>query len=154
MSSSVGNEIPASSRVALGGTAALVTGASSGIGAATAIALEQHGARVALVARRRDRLDAVGEGIREQGGVALELEADISDRNQSTGLVQRAVAGFGRLDTLVNNAGIMLLGPALGSPVEEWERMVALNAAASPRVRTGPRRPYPGLTGDVKRTIV
>jgi len=59
------------------------------------------------------------------------LEADISDRNQATGSVQRAVAEFGRLDTLVDNAGIMLLGPALGSPVEEWERMVALNVMGS-----------------------
>ena len=131
MSSSVGDEIPASSGVALGGTAALVTGASSGIGAATAVALAQHGARVALVARRRDRLEEVGERIREQGGVALVLEADISDRNQATGSVQRAVAEFGRLDTLVDNAGIMLLGPALGSPVEDWERMVALNVMGS-----------------------
>jgi NADP-dependent 3-hydroxy acid dehydrogenase YdfG len=131
VSSSVGIEIPASSGVALGGTAALVTGASSGIGAATAVALAQHGARVPLVARRRDRLDEVGERIREQGGVALVLEADISDRNQATGSVQRAVAEFGRLDTLVDNAGIMLLGPALGSPVEEWERMVALNVMGS-----------------------
>jgi NADP-dependent 3-hydroxy acid dehydrogenase YdfG len=131
VSSSVGIEIPASSGVALGGTAALVTGASSGIGAATAVALAQHGARVPLVARRRDRLDEVGERIREQGGVALVLEADISDRNQATGSVQRAVAEFGRLDTLVDNAGIMLLGPALGSPVEDWERMVALNVMGS-----------------------
>ena len=127
MSSSTGSQIPSSSAVALAGTAALVTGASSGIGAATAVALAQHGARVALVARRKDRLDAVGEIIGEQGGVALVLKADISDRNQATAAVERAVAEFGRLDTLVNNAGIMLLGPALGSSIEDWEQMVALN---------------------------
>jgi len=127
VSSSVGNEIPSSSALALAGTAALVTGASSGIGAATAVALGQLGSRVALVARRKDRLDAVRERIRDQGGVALSLEADISDRNQATGAVERAVAEFGRLDTLVNNAGIMLLGSALRSSVEDWERMVALN---------------------------
>lgn len=127
MSSSVDVESPSSSAPALAGTAALVTGASSGIGAATAVALGQRGARVALVARRKDRLDAVRERIREQGGVALALEADISDRDQATGVVERAVAEFGRLDTLVNNAGIMLLGSAVRSAIEDWERMVALN---------------------------
>jgi NADP-dependent 3-hydroxy acid dehydrogenase YdfG len=131
MSSSVSNQIPASQGVSLAGTAALVTGASSGIGAATAIALGQRGARVALVARREDRLASVGDRIREQGGVALELGADISDQDQATSAVQRAVAEFGRLDTLVNNAGIMLLGPALGSSVEDWEQMVALNVMGS-----------------------
>jgi NADP-dependent 3-hydroxy acid dehydrogenase YdfG len=131
VSSSVGIEIPSSSAVALAGTAALVTGASSGIGAATAVALGQQGAQVALVARRQERLDAVAQRIREQGGVALVLEADISDRDQATSAVERAVAQFGRLDTLVNNAGIMLLGPALGSCIEDWERMVALNVMGS-----------------------
>jgi NADP-dependent 3-hydroxy acid dehydrogenase YdfG len=127
VTSSLGNEVPSSSALALAGTVALVTGASSGIGAATAVALGSHGSRVALVARRKDRLDAVGQRIRDQGGVALALEADISDRAQATGAVQRAVAEFGRLDTLVNNAGIMLLGTALRSSIEDWERMVALN---------------------------
>jgi NADP-dependent 3-hydroxy acid dehydrogenase YdfG len=127
VSSRIGNEIPSSSAPALAGTVALVTGASSGIGAATAVALAQQGSRVALVARRKDRLDAVRQRIRDQGGVALALEADITERNQATGAVQRAVAEFGRLDTLVNNAGIMLLGSALRSSIEDWERMVALN---------------------------
>jgi NADP-dependent 3-hydroxy acid dehydrogenase YdfG len=131
VSSSGGIEIPSSSGLALAGTVALVTGASSGIGAATAVALGQQGARVVLVARRKDRLDAVGARIREQGSDALVLEADISDRDQATAAVERAVAEFGRLDTLVNNAGIMLLGPALGSSIEDWERMVSLNVLGS-----------------------
>jgi NADP-dependent 3-hydroxy acid dehydrogenase YdfG len=131
VSSSVGMKTPSSSAVALEGTAALVTGASSGIGAATAVALAQHGARVALVARRKDGLDAVGQSIHEQGGVALVLQADISDRHEATAAVERAVARFGRIDTLVNNAGIMLLGPAVGSSIEDWERMVALNVMGS-----------------------
>jgi NADP-dependent 3-hydroxy acid dehydrogenase YdfG len=115
----------------LGGTAALVTGASSGIGAATAVALARHGAQVALVARRKDRLDALVTSIRDQGGTAVAIEADIADERQATEAVERAVADLGRLDTLVNNAGIMLLGPALDSDLAEWERMIALNVSGS-----------------------
>jgi NADP-dependent 3-hydroxy acid dehydrogenase YdfG len=106
---------------------ALVTGASSEIGAATAAALAGHGAQVALVARRRDRLDDVAARIGEQGGSALALEADITDSRQAGGAVEWTVGELGRLDTLVSNAGIMLLGPALDTPLSEWERMVALN---------------------------
>ena len=123
-------EMPRSAAT-LSGTAALVTGASSGIGAATAVALARHGARVALVARRKERLDAIATAIREQGALALTLVADISDRQQATGSVERAAAELGRLDTLVNNAGIMLLGPALDSSLDDWERMVALNLMGS-----------------------
>jgi len=111
----------------LGSTVTLVTGASSGIGAATATALAAHGAAVALAARRRDRLDTLAAGIREQGGTALVLESDITDERQATDAVERTVAELGRLDTLVNNAGVMLLGPAVGAPLSEWQRMVELN---------------------------
>jgi NADP-dependent 3-hydroxy acid dehydrogenase YdfG len=113
--------------VLLAGTVALVTGASSGIGAATAAALAGHGAQVAIVARRKDRLDDVAARIGEQGGSALALEADITDSRQAGGAVEWTVGELGRLDTLVSNAGIMLLGPALDTPLSEWERMVALN---------------------------
>jgi NADP-dependent 3-hydroxy acid dehydrogenase YdfG len=111
----------------LEGAVALVTGASSGIGAATATALAGCGAHVALVARRRDRLDAVADAIHERGGSALTLESDITDPRQAAGAVDWTVAELGRLDALVNNAGIMLLGPAVEAPLAEWERMVALN---------------------------
>jgi NADP-dependent 3-hydroxy acid dehydrogenase YdfG len=111
----------------LGSTVALVTGASSGIGAATATALAAQGATVALAARRRDRLDTLAADIREQGGTALVLESDITDERQATDAVERTVAELGRLDTLVNNAGVMLLGPAVGAPLSEWQRMVELN---------------------------
>jgi NADP-dependent 3-hydroxy acid dehydrogenase YdfG len=110
----------------LEGTVALVTGASSGIGEATAIALAEEGATVALVARRRDRLEALAERI-GGSGKALVIEADITDQAQAEGAVARAVSELGRLDTLVNNAGVMLLGPIVGAPVEEWQRMVNLN---------------------------
>ena len=111
----------------LKGTVALVTGASSGIGAATAAALAGHGAAVALAARRQDRLETVAAGIRDQGGTALVLEADVTDQQQAAGAVQRTVAELGRLDTLINNAGVMLLGPAVGAPLAEWQQMVELN---------------------------
>jgi NADP-dependent 3-hydroxy acid dehydrogenase YdfG len=119
--------MPESEQTPLTGTVALVTGASSGIGAATAAALARHGAKVALVARRRARLDEVAACIREHDGSALTLESDISDARQAGGAVDWAVAELGRLDTLVNNAGIMLLGPALETPLAEWEQMVGLN---------------------------
>jgi NADP-dependent 3-hydroxy acid dehydrogenase YdfG len=108
-------------------TVALVTGSSSGIGAATARRLAADGAAVALVARRRDRLAELATAIRDQGGTALVLPADISVREQAVAAVEQAVAELGRLDTVVNNAGVMLLGPALDTPISEWERMVALN---------------------------
>src|SRR5215207_10791531 len=111
----------------LTGTAALVTGASSGIGAATARQLADHGAAVALVARRLDRLEALATEIDQAGGTALVVEADITDRTQAEAAVQQVVDRFGHLDILVNNAGVMLLGPVVGAEVEEWERMMAVN---------------------------
>ena len=99
----------------LAGTAALVTGASSGIGAATARRFAEDGASVALVARRRDRLEALAAEIDQAGGTTLVVEADITDRTQAEAAVQQAVERFRRLDILVNNAGLMLLGPVVGA---------------------------------------
>jgi NADP-dependent 3-hydroxy acid dehydrogenase YdfG len=110
----------------LAGTVALVTGASSGIGEATALALAEEGAAVAVVARRLDKLEALAEKI-GGSGQALVIQADVTDPDQARGAVERAVQEFGRLDTLVNNAGVMLLGPIVGAPIEEWQRMVHLN---------------------------
>lgn len=136
----------------LDGTVALVTGASSGIGEATARALAGHGAAVALVARRQDRLEKLAEGIRGKGGTALVVAADITDREQAATAVERAVAGLGRLDTVVNNAGLMLIGPVADAPAGEWERMIDVNVqgllhvtrAALPHLlsaaESGPRR--------------
>ena len=111
----------------LTGTAALVTGASSGIGEATALLLAEQGAAVAIAARRKDRLDVLAGRIRDAGGTALVIEADVTDQAQAAAAVERTVAELGRLDTLVNNAGVMLLGPMESAPVEEWQRMVELN---------------------------
>ena len=106
----------------LDGTVALVTGASSGIGEATARALARAGAKVAVAARRKDRLEALAAEID-----ALVIEADVAEREQAVGAVERTAKELGRLDTVVNNAGVMLLGPAAEAPLEEWERMVAVN---------------------------
>jgi NADP-dependent 3-hydroxy acid dehydrogenase YdfG len=111
----------------LTGTVALVTGASSGIGEATALALAQRGATVALAARRKDRLDALAARIADAGGTALAVEADITAQPEADALVARTVSELGRLDTLVNNAGMMLLGPALDAPLAEWEEMISIN---------------------------
>jgi len=113
----------------LDGTVALVTGASSGIGHATARALASNGAAVALVARRKERLDELAATIEKDGGRALAVEADITEKAQAQGAVEKTVSDLGRLDTVVNNAGVMLLGPAESAPIEEWERMVALNVS-------------------------
>jgi NADP-dependent 3-hydroxy acid dehydrogenase YdfG len=112
---------------ALNGTVCLITGASSGIGEATAVALAELGAAVALVARRRDRLEALATRLSDGGARTHVIEADITDRAQAERAVEETVATLGRLDTLVNNAGLMLLGPAEHAAVEEWERMVDIN---------------------------
>jgi NADP-dependent 3-hydroxy acid dehydrogenase YdfG len=115
------------SELSLRGTVALVTGASSGIGAATAAALAAEGAAVSLVARRRGRLEALAETVRVGGGSAEVFEADVTSRPEAEAAVAATVERLGRLDIVINNAGVMLLGPAVGAPVEEWERMVDLN---------------------------
>jgi NADP-dependent 3-hydroxy acid dehydrogenase YdfG len=111
----------------LSGTTALVTGASSGIGAATARALAAEGAAVALVARRKDRLDTLAAEIGKQGGRAIAMEIDVTREDQARDAVERTARELGRLDVVINNAGVMLLGPIENAPVEEWERMVRLN---------------------------
>src|SRR5215471_2319728 len=111
----------------LDGTVALVTGASSGIGEATAVALAEQGAAVAVAARRKDRLDQLVKRISDGGGKAIAIEADVTSQEQAIATVERTVSELGRLDTLINNAGVMLLGPIVDAPTEEWDRMVALN---------------------------
>ncbi len=108
----------------LDGMVALVTGASSGIGEATAGALAAEGASVALVARRGDRLRALAERI---GDRALVLESDIGVQEEAQGVVERTAGELGRLDILVNNAGVMLLWPIVDALLEEWRRMLDVN---------------------------
>jgi NADP-dependent 3-hydroxy acid dehydrogenase YdfG len=111
----------------LDGTVALVTGASSGIGEATARALAARGAKVAVAARRLERLERLASEIGGEGHTALAIQADVTDREQAVAAVDRTVDELGGLDIVVNNAGVMLLGPIEEAPIEEWERMVDLN---------------------------
>lgn len=111
----------------LSGTVAIVTGASSGIGDSVARRLAEHGAALGAVARRKDRLDALVSTIEDTGGSAIADAADIAERAQAAAAVQAVVDRFGRLDILINNAGLMLLGPIVGADVDEWERMIAVN---------------------------
>jgi NADP-dependent 3-hydroxy acid dehydrogenase YdfG len=106
---------------------ALVTGASSGIGEATALALAAEGAGVALAARRKDRLEALAQKIEGDGGRAFVRETDVTDEGQAAAAVDATVEELGRLDVVINNAGLMLLGPIVGADTAEWARMVELN---------------------------
>jgi NADP-dependent 3-hydroxy acid dehydrogenase YdfG len=105
---------------------ALVTGASSGIGEATARALAAEGAAVALAARRTERVESLARELGGQGR-ALALTTDVTVEREAREAVERTVSELGRLDIVINNAGVMLLGPIEGAPLEEWERMVRLN---------------------------
>jgi clavulanate-9-aldehyde reducatase len=111
----------------LTGRVIAITGASSGIGEATALACAEAGASVALAARRADRIEALAAKIEQAGGRALALPTDVGEEEQARAFVERAHAELGRLDALVNNAGVMLLGPIDGAPTEEWRRMIHVN---------------------------
>src|SRR2546423_6176474 len=112
---------------ALDGKVAAITGASSGIGEATALALADAGAAVALGARREDRLSSLSERIESSGGRALALPVDVSDDESAHSFVSEAHSQLGGLDILVNNAGVMLLGPVEGAPTDQWRTMVHVN---------------------------
>jgi NADP-dependent 3-hydroxy acid dehydrogenase YdfG len=111
----------------LEGQVALITGASSGIGEATALALAERGMRVALAARREDRLADLVARIKQVGGEALPLVVDVTDEAQADEMVRRTHKHWGRLDALVNNAGLMLLGPIAEANTEDWRRMISTN---------------------------
>src|SRR5690348_4695816 len=107
-------------------TVALVTGASSGIGEATAVALAGAGAKVALIARRADRLHALTDRIQSRGGTAAAFVTDVADRAQAETVVQQVVTEFGRLDIVVNNAGLMRIGPAAQADPADWDDMLSV----------------------------
>jgi NADP-dependent 3-hydroxy acid dehydrogenase YdfG len=111
----------------LSGRVALVTGASSGIGEATAVALAEAGAAVAIGARRRDRLDDLAARLGEAGARVLTLDLDVTDEGACRDAVDRTRSELGGLDVLVNNAGLMLLGTIVGADTEDWRRMLDTN---------------------------
>nr|WP_248297376.1 SDR family NAD(P)-dependent oxidoreductase [Streptomyces sp. S1D4-11] len=104
-----------------------MTGASSGNGEATARSLVTDGAAVAVLGRRRERLQELAEKVRAESGTAFVVVADITDQQQAAAAVESVVAEFGRQDTVVNNVGFMGVGQAVDSPLEEWERMLEVN---------------------------
>jgi NADP-dependent 3-hydroxy acid dehydrogenase YdfG len=119
-----------SSQGPIAGKVALITGASSGIGEATASALAAAGAKVAIAARRADRLEALASSIRKAGGAALPIPADVTSSGDIGRMVERTVAEWGRLDILLNNAGQMLLAPLAEARGEDLRHMVELNLIA------------------------
>jgi len=129
----------------LDGRRILITGASAGIGEATAEAIVAAGGAVALGARRKDRLDDLAARLEGDGGTAVAIEADIGDETQANELVAKAADELGGLDGLVNNAGVMLLGLIQGADTDEWRRMIDVNLlgllycthAAVPIIRDG-----------------
>jgi NADP-dependent 3-hydroxy acid dehydrogenase YdfG len=108
----------------LSGQVVAVTGASSGIGEAVARLCAGAGAKVSLAARREERITALAD---ELGDGAIAIATDVGEEDQARAFVERTHAEFGRLDALINNAGVMLLGPIEDAPTEEWRRMVHVN---------------------------
>lgn len=104
-----------------------VTGASSGIGEAIAVACAREGAAVALAARRIDRIEGLAERIVADGGRAIAVQTDVGEEEQARAFVRRARSELGSLDVLVNNAGAMLVGPIENASTEEWRRMIDAN---------------------------
>jgi NADP-dependent 3-hydroxy acid dehydrogenase YdfG len=104
-----------------------ITGASSGIGEATALACAQAGAKVALGARRADRIEELAARINGDGGQAVAIETDVTDEAGARAFVEGAREQLGGLHGLVNNAGLMLLGPVEGADTDHWRRMIGVN---------------------------
>ena len=126
----------------LAGRTAVVTGAASGIGEATAVLLAAHGARVALLARRGERLEALAGKIRADGGEALAVVADVTDDTSVEAAAERIHAAYGAVDLVVNAAGVMLPNPVEEGRIDEWQRMLDTNV-------TGALRIIRAFTGDL-----
>ncbi len=105
----------------------IITGASSGLGEATAHRLAKNGAKLMLAARREDRLQELVAKIQQDGGTAKYQVTDVSDRSQVEALAKATQQAYGKIDVLVNNAGIMPLSPLAETKVDEWEQMVDVN---------------------------
>ncbi|MBX4912774.1 SDR family oxidoreductase [Rhizobium bangladeshense] len=113
--------------MSIDGKVALVTGASSGIGAATALKLAKAGAKLGLAARRLDRLSALQQQIADHGGQAVALEMDVVDQASVTAGAEKLAEAFGSIDILFNNAGLMPISDLEALKTDEWHRMVDVN---------------------------
>ena len=111
----------------ISGKVVIITGASSGLGEATARHLAEKGARVVLAARRKDKLDALVAELVNAGGQAVAYQTDVTSQDDVKALIQGAIVTFGRLDVLVNNAGLMAIAPLSEGRVDEWDRMIDIN---------------------------
>ncbi len=111
----------------INGKVVIITGASSGLGEAAARMLARKGARLVLGARREERLQALVEAIKADGGEAIYRVTDVTRREQVDALAEAARSTFGRIDVLVNNAGVMPISPLNRLKVDEWERMIDVN---------------------------
>lgn len=111
----------------IAGKVVVITGASSGLGKATARLLSSEGAAVVVAARRVDRIEALAEELNEQGGKALAVPTNVTDRQQVKDLVDKAVEAYGRIDVMLNNAGLMPLAPLEKLKTDEWDQMIDVN---------------------------
>ncbi|MFB6708776.1 SDR family oxidoreductase [Streptomyces sp. NPDC056333] len=118
----------------LAGRTAVITGAASGMGAATALLLADRGARVALLARRADRLEEVAAAVTAKGGEALVVAADVTDQASVDAAAERVHTAYGEVDLVVNAAGVMLPNPVDEGRTDEWQRMLDTNVAGALRI--------------------
>ncbi|MBM9960768.1 SDR family oxidoreductase, partial [Pseudomonas aeruginosa] len=111
----------------ISGKVVVITGASSGLGEATARHLAALGARVVLAARCKDKLDALVTELTNAGGQAIAYQTDVTSQEEVKTLIQGAVDTYGRIDVLVNNAGLMAIAPLSDGRTDEWDRMIDIN---------------------------
>lgn len=111
----------------IAGKVVIITGASSGLGEATARHLSALGASLVLAARRKDRLDALVQELKAAGGKAVAFTTDVTRVEDVNALIQGAVDTFGKVDVLVNNAGLMSIAPMSEGRIDEWDRMIDIN---------------------------
>ncbi|ONI85953.1 short-chain dehydrogenase [Actinosynnema sp. ALI-1.44] len=135
----------------LTGRTAVITGAASGIGAAVATALAENGARVALLARRGDRIDDLAAKLNANGGEAIAVTADVTSDASIADAVARIHAAFGRVDLVVNSAGVMIPDPIGTAPFDDWQKMIDTNLTGVLRVL---RAFTPDLTADGHADLV
>ena len=109
------------------GKVVIITGGSSGLGENTARHLASKGAKVVIAARRKEKLDAIAEDIKKDGGQVLTVKTDVTNRQEVKDLVETAKKEFGQIDVLINNAGLMAIAPIAEDKVEEWDKMIDIN---------------------------